>query len=165
MSGTNPTSWTTWLRRIGEGLVIGIGAAIVLAVYAAMSSATSELQTTRLKLEKQADLNQRLKDQASLTAIQISKLDRLIDQAEQSAKNIESLAERVKSLESTAEATSGSEWDPGAMDWEKFKVPGGKDAAHSSGSSSLTPSWLSVEQQEKLGNIQKLIDEQRQLRY
>ncbi|WP_417598029.1 hypothetical protein [Oceanospirillum sp.] len=111
------------LLRLGEGLVIGVGVAIVLGVYNSMSHATDELRKTRNLLEKQVEINQKLKDQIELRDQKLSQVLDLVVETEVLADNVANLAERVRVVETASASDSENPLLTGDFDWSQFKAP------------------------------------------
>lgn len=111
------------LFRLGEGLLVGVGVAIVLGVYNAMSHATDELRKTRSVLEKQVEINQKLKDQIELRDQELSRVRDLLVQTEAIADNVKDLAERLKAVEAASSSEKDDPFKTSEFDWNQFQTP------------------------------------------
>lgn len=115
--GQRPISATLqrMARRIVEGLVVGVGAAITLAAYNAMVDATEKLENAREQLAKQQMINDRL------TAI--ARQSRESDEGLQSEladlrSSVQGIVKRMEQIES-ASASGGP--IPESDAWESLK--------------------------------------------
>lgn len=111
------------LFRLGEGLLVGVGVAIVLGGYNAMSHATDELRKTRSVLEKQVEINQKLKDQIELRDQELSRVRDLLVQTEVLADNVKDLAERLKAVEAASTSDDENPFKTSEFDWNQFQTP------------------------------------------
>lgn len=111
------------LIRLGEGLVIGVGVAVVLGVYNSMSHATDELRKTRSLLEKQVEINQKLKNQIELRDQKLLQVQDLIVETGLLADNLEYLAERVRAVETVSVSGSENPFLNENFNWSQFKAP------------------------------------------
>lgn len=110
------------LTRLGEGVVVGIGVAIVLGGYDAMSKATDELRKTRSVLEKQVEINQKLKDQIELRDQKLSQVHDLMNETNLLADRVASLASRLRAVETASSFDSENPLNAGDFDWKQFEA-------------------------------------------
>ncbi|RAP57746.1 hypothetical protein BTJ49_07595 [Oleiagrimonas sp. MCCC 1A03011] len=108
------------LAKLGEGLVIGVGVAIVIGLYTSMSNATDELRRADERLQKQVQINQMLKNQLEASADQTNQVNKLFEQVNKTDRNIASLAERVKTLENSPHSDKKTAQSQANYDWGKF---------------------------------------------
>lgn len=111
------------LFRLGEGLIVGIGVAIVLGVYDSMSHATDELRKTRQVLEKQVEINQQLKNQIELRDEELSRLQDLLVDADSLAGKVRNLAERLRAVETASVSGNEQPLETSEFDWGQFEAP------------------------------------------
>ena len=144
------------LIRLGEGILVGVGVAIVLGIYNAMSHATDELRKTRVTLEKQVDFNQQLKDEIALRDRDLSRLRDLLVETEELADNVEILAERLRIVEASSSFSDSGFSSTSEFDWSQFQAP----------RRSASPDLEGVGEIYKfqLQNLQNAIDAMRELR-
>lgn len=143
------------LLRLGEGLVVGIGVAIVLALYNTVTDATEEMNRTRNLLEKQVEINQKLKDQIELRDQKLAQVQDLVVETQALADNLASLAARVRIVETASVPGSENPLLSGDFDWSQFRAP-------EKMSSSASDPWKDL-RKFQLEGLQDAIDEQRRL--
>lgn len=143
------------LIRLGEGLVIGIGVAIALSGYEAFSNATEELRKTRTVLEKQVEINQKLKDQIVLRDQRLARVKDQVVETELLADRIGSLAERLRAFERASGFDAEGPFNSSEFDWSRFQPA---DQASFTDSSK----WEEISESQ-LESLQNSIDELRNI--
>lgn len=110
------------LSRVGEGLVIGIGAAIVLSGYEALNHATDELRKTRTVLEKQVEINQKLKDQIAIRDQKLARVQDLLVETDVLSDKVASLANRLREVETALAPDIENPLNTDKFDWSQFQA-------------------------------------------
>jgi len=113
-----------WMIKIGEGLLVGLGASIAFAVFQGMQEATGELKVANEKLVKQDENNLEFKELIEVNAKDANALKAYIEATfAESNETIATLAEELEKLsKALAESESTSEEKKqSSYDWDNFK--------------------------------------------
>ena len=88
-----------WLTRIGEGMLIGLGAAITFSIFQAMTDATDSLRAAEKKLLLQEEINIKSGELIEIASKENLAIQKYVqDEISRVSKNIDELALNVKSL-------------------------------------------------------------------
>lgn len=144
--------------RIGEGLVIGIGAAMALSGYNALVNATDQLEAARKRLEAQETINERL----SAIAGESKRTDEEVrSDLTDLNKSLKAVVSRIEEIESGL-TRSGSSDIPDSAEWSELKErTQGQIYGVPKEQSKVVPT---IERYESLENLDKLIKEQKQIK-
>jgi len=120
-----------FLTRIGDGLIVGIMIALVLAltgtIWQGFNKATDELKTTRQQLQLQNNANSKFSEFNELQIQKNEKLATHVEELKNELKNLRSanieMAKRVEELETQLTAAAvepGKKVQISDFDWNKY---------------------------------------------
>jgi len=111
-----------WLTRIGEGLLIGLGASIAFAVFTGMSDATKALTAAKGRLLSQDKINIEYRELIEQSSKENQAIKKYIEEElSRLNENVDKIATKLEVLGNIKEGTKERppEWDSSI--WEELK--------------------------------------------
>ncbi|EHR0229314.1 hypothetical protein KS670_004938 [Vibrio parahaemolyticus] len=103
---------TSWMTKIGEGLLIGLGASIAFVVFQSMRNATTELNIANAKLSEQNKNNAQFTRLIEKNALDLRQLnDKLVLELSKSNDTVTQLLQKVELLSRSVENPKVNELD------------------------------------------------------